>query len=78
LPYFQGKFGKIEPALTSNSPGRTPLARHHHYSKRSRESRKAMSNGLTDLPGYPDTDDAAAEDWQLTADEPDPPPGPAA
>jgi hypothetical protein len=37
-----------------------------------------MSNGVTDLPGYPDADDAAAEDWQLTADEPDPPPGPAA
>ncbi|WP_162112466.1 hypothetical protein [Mycolicibacter kumamotonensis] len=54
------------------------MARHHRYSKRSRESRKAMSNGVTDLPGYPDADDAAAEDWQLTADEPDPPPGPAA
>lgn len=56
--------------------GLTPMARHHRYSKRSRESRKAMTEGSSDPADYPDADDAAAEDWQMGTDEPDPPPGP--
>ncbi|MGB3895830.1 MAG: hypothetical protein WA942_16450 [Mycolicibacter sinensis] len=52
------------------------MARHHRYSKRSRESRKAMTEGSSDQPDYPEGDDAAAEDWQTGTDQPDLPPGP--
>lgn len=50
------------------------MARHHHYSKRSRESRKAMTDG-GDAPDYPDVEDTQAEDWQAGPDESNPPPG---
>lgn len=54
------------------------MARHHRYSKRSRESRKAMGDGSDDVP------DVAAEDWPAieneaiegAATEDDPPPPP--
>lgn len=53
------------------------MARHHRYSKRSRESRRAMADDASDPPDYLDPDDAAAEDWHAGPDEPDLPPGPA-
>ncbi|BBX23022.1 hypothetical protein MTER_24330 [Mycolicibacter terrae] len=53
------------------------MARHHRYSKRSRESRKAMTDGFGDVSEDPGADDVAVEDWSTEADEPDSPPGPA-
>jgi hypothetical protein len=53
----------------------TWMARHHRYSKRSRESRKAMTEGADDTPEFPGAEENAAEDWQVGSDEPDAPPG---
>lgn len=50
------------------------MARHHSYSKRSRESRKAMNVGPGDQRDYPDGADSVDEDWQTSTDEPDGPP----
>ncbi|QZA09420.1 hypothetical protein K3U94_09400 [Mycolicibacter heraklionensis] len=44
------------------------MARHHSYSKRSRESRKAMTDGSVD-DGYPDCCECMTEDWSALADE---------
>lgn len=51
------------------------MAHHRSYSKRSRESRKAMGDGVGDQPD--DSDNNAAEDWRPTADHPPLPPDPA-
>lgn len=54
------------------------MARHHHYSKRSRESRKAMTDGADDTSDYPEADESVVEGWQAGTDEqPEVPPGPA-
>lgn len=50
------------------------MARHHSYSKRSRESRKAMGDEAGDEPDEPD--DGAPEGWVTSADEPVPRPDP--
>ncbi len=52
------------------------MARHHNYSKRSRESRKAKTEGAGDQPDYPDLDDLTGEDWHARDDEPAGPPDP--
>lgn len=49
------------------------MARHHSYSKRSRESRKAMAGDADAAMNYL-TDDGAADDWQPGADQPNPEP----
>lgn len=49
------------------------MSRHRTYSKRSRESRKAMCDGSVECAGYLDVDDRGGEDWQADADESDPP-----
>lgn len=50
------------------------MARHHNYSKRSRESRKAMGDGLDGQHEEPD--DQPAEDWQAPVDGTALPPDP--
>ncbi|HLR98324.1 MAG TPA: hypothetical protein VK069_01885 [Mycolicibacillus parakoreensis] len=51
------------------------MARHHNYSKRSRESRKAMTDSATDPPDYSDFEDTALDDWRAPSGDPDTPPG---
>jgi hypothetical protein len=53
------------------------MARHHRYSKRSRESRKAMTEGIVEPSNYFDIEDGTNPNWPPDADEPDQPPGPA-
>ncbi|UVO10640.1 hypothetical protein NM962_11285 [Mycobacterium sp. SVM_VP21] len=53
------------------------MTRHQSYSKRSRESRKAMNDDTADDDDYPDCcERIAAEDWSPLADELNWPPDP--
>lgn len=52
------------------------MSRHQNYSKRSRESRKAMTDGTADDDDYPDCCERAAEDWSLVPDDLRLPPDP--
>ena len=51
------------------------MARHHRYSKRSRESRKAKGHGVGDE--LDDAADGAVEDERTVADDPGRPSDPA-
>ncbi|WP_409429130.1 hypothetical protein [Mycobacterium sp. SMC-11] len=56
------------------------MSRHQHYSKRSRESRKAMNDGAADDDDvdddYPDCCERLVVDWSPVADDADLPPDP--
>lgn len=56
------------------------MARHHNYSKRSRESLKAMTDGTADEDGddrdYPEPGECIAEEEQPLADGAGLPPDP--
>lgn len=50
------------------------MARHRSYSKRSRESRKAMGDGVGDEPDYPNVDHSTLVDRRAQSGDRDPPP----
>ena len=47
------------------------MARHHAYSKRSRESRKAMNDSASARLDHLDPDDDTADDWHSAPAESD-------
>lgn len=44
------------------------MARHHSYSKRSRESLKARTDSTVECEDYPDCDECSTESWSTPAD----------
>lgn len=48
------------------------MARHQNYSKRSRESRKARTDGVVEPDDYPECDECAAEPWPPAPADADP------
>lgn len=78
--YTQMVFVKIASVINIVILGGNWMSRHQHYSKRSRESRKAMNDGTADDDDvdddYPDCCERLAEDWSPVADDADPPPDP--